>query len=64
MYEQEIFRLGIGVGYTLCIFIGVTVFFALLLRRNNRYEKYLIETKQAQKYEEWKQNNIKRWKYG
>lgn len=63
MYEKELLTMGFFAGYALAIVIMITVLYIFARINNKKFEKYIIETKQAQKYKEWEKIQTKRWKY-
>ena len=64
MYEELIFKVGVWTGYFLTILLIFMVFALALQFENRRKEKFLVETKSIQQYEEWKKKNTYTFKKG
>jgi Gpi18-like mannosyltransferase len=63
MYEKELLQIGFIAGYFMAIILMLVTLYIFACINNKKHEKYLIETKQAQKYKEWEKTQTKRWKY-
>ena len=60
MYEEIIFKVGVWTGYFLTIVCILFFSGVALIIETRRHERFLVETKSVQQYEEWKKKN--KWK--
>jgi uncharacterized membrane protein YbaN (DUF454 family) len=64
VYELIAFQSGFVIGYLLVLGIFLLIEAIVLYIQNKRYEKYLEESNQLQKYADWWKEKKIRWKSG
>ena len=57
MFERELIISGIWIGYFITVFCFMLFAIFMLSIQKERFNKYLLETKQHQKYAEWFKKN-------
>ena len=56
-YELEAFKIGLWAGYYILAFFIMLVYGIILTQENKKFNKFLVEIKGVQQYEEWKKKN-------